>query len=336
MTEDYPLPDMETLFQELEGSKFYVKIDLSSAQYQVMLDDAAQEIWVINTTLGLFKLLRLPQGMKNAFGMFQRTIENTLKGLAGTICFQDNVLVHGRTKSQCEKRWRAVQDRLKDKGFTINEFKSGNVMENITFLGFTISGSGSEPDDCLVKKIRKIQPPESVKEVKQFCGLVNFYGRFISNFTSKIAPISDLRKKSEAGFQWTDKCQRAFKRLKSELASKPVVQPYSLKKEVTITTDASERAIGGVLSQEGHPVIYVSKSFFQAEQRYSNIEREALADGCFCGRTLEAVLIWPEIQPRNRSSSPGIHICSKQGTLKNRISKIYMMGNFAYGFWLSD
>ena len=70
-----------------------------------MLDDAAQELCVINTTLGLFKLLRLSQGMKNASGMFQRTIENTLKGLAGTICFKDDVLVLGRTKSQCEKRF---------------------------------------------------------------------------------------------------------------------------------------------------------------------------------------------------------------------------------------
>ena len=145
--------------------------------------------------------------------MFQRTIENTLKGLAGTICFQDDVLVHGRTKSQCEKRWRAAQDRLKDKGFTINEMKSENVMEKITFLGFTTSGSGIEPDDRLVNKIRKFHPPQSVKKVKQFCGLVNFYGRFISNFTSKIAPISDLRKMSEAEFQWTDKCQRAFESL---------------------------------------------------------------------------------------------------------------------------
>ena len=107
--------------------------------------------------------------------------------------------------------------------------------------------------------------------------MVNFYGRFISNFTSKFTPISDLRKKSEAEFQWTDNCQRAFERLKSELASKPVVQPYSLKNEVTITIDASEKAIGGVLSQEGQPVIYVSKTLSQAEQRYSNIEREALA-----------------------------------------------------------
>ena len=233
MTEDYPLPDMETLFHGLVGSKYYIKIDLSPAYYQIMLDDAAQEICVFNTTLGLLKLLRPPQGMKNASGMFQRTIENTFKGLAGTICFQDNVLVHERTKSQCEQRWRAVQDRLKEKGFTINEIKYGKVMEKIFFLGFTFSGSGIEPDDRLVNKVRKTHPPQSVKEGEQFCGLVNFYGRFISIFTSKIAPISDLRKKSEAEFQWTDKCQRAFERLKSELASKSVVQPYSPKTKVS-------------------------------------------------------------------------------------------------------
>ena len=61
MTEDYPLLDMETLFHKLEELKFYVKIDFKSAHYQILLDDAAQEVCVINTTLCLFKLLRLPQ-----------------------------------------------------------------------------------------------------------------------------------------------------------------------------------------------------------------------------------------------------------------------------------
>ena len=60
--------------------------DLSA--YQVTLDDEAQDIYVIKATLGLFKLLRLHQGMKNASGIFQRTIENFLEGLVGTICFR--------------------------------------------------------------------------------------------------------------------------------------------------------------------------------------------------------------------------------------------------------
>ena len=196
-------------------------------------------------------------------------------------------------------------------------------MDKITFLGFKISGSGIEADDRLVNKIRKIHPPQSVKEVEQFCGLVNFYGRFISNFTSKVCPLSDLRKKSEAEFQWTDKCQRAFERPKSEPASKPVVQSYSLKKEVTITTDASEKAIGGVLSQKGHPVVYVTKTLSRAEQRYSNIEREALAI-VFVAKRLKQFLLGRKFNIET--------ICSKQGTNKNRFSKNHKMGNFAYGF----
>ena len=105
-----------------------------------------------------------------------------------------------------------------------------------------------------------------------------FYSWFISKFTfpTKIAPISDLGKRSEAEFQRTKKGQRGFERPKSELAPKPVVQPYSLKKEVTLTTDASEKAIGGVLSQEGQSVIYVTKAMSQDEQRHFNIEREAI------------------------------------------------------------
>ena len=81
MTENYSLPDMETSFHQLERSKFYVKFDLSSAYYQIMLDNAVQEFCVINTMLGLFKLLSLLQEMKNASGMFQRIIVNTLKDL---------------------------------------------------------------------------------------------------------------------------------------------------------------------------------------------------------------------------------------------------------------
>ena len=97
MTEDYPIIDMETFFMSW---KFRVKIDCLSPKNATR---------VINTTLGLFKLLRLPRRMKNASKKFKRTIDNTVKGLVATICVQDDVLVHGRKKRQCEKRWMAVQ-----------------------------------------------------------------------------------------------------------------------------------------------------------------------------------------------------------------------------------
>ena len=78
-------------------------------------------------------------------------------------------------------------------------------------------------------------------------------------------------------FSWGKMQQKAFEDIKNELCANPLVQPYSLKKEATVNTDASEKTIGGVLLQEGHPVIYVSRKLIPAEQNYSNIEREALA-----------------------------------------------------------
>lgn len=84
-------------------------------------------------------------------------------------------------------------------------------------------------------------------------------------------------RKAKKKFDWTDKHQRAFDLLKQELSSEPCVRPYSPQEEVTLTTDASKDQIGACLTQNGHPVIFVSKSLTPAEQNYSNIEREAYA-----------------------------------------------------------
>ena len=229
MTEDYPLPHMEAVFHDMAGSKFHIENDLSTSKDQLMLDDVPQFICVINSMLGLCKLLRLPRGLKNASGMFQRTIENHLKRLVGAISFRDDALVHRRKKCQCEKRWRAIQDRLKDKGFTITEFKSGNIMEKITFLGFTISRSGIHPDDCLVNKVRKLHPPQTGSQTVLWIG--QLLQQVHPELHFETYSLSDLRKRSGAEFQWTETCKRAFERLKADLASEPVVQPYSLNKE---------------------------------------------------------------------------------------------------------
>ena len=113
-----------------------------------------------------------------------------------------------------------------------------------------------------------------MKQLESFVGLAIFYGRMIPDFAIKMLPLNAIRKEE---FRWDKEEQNAFENIKNELCANPLVQPYSLTKEATVTTDASEKDIGGVLSQEGHPVIYVSRKLSQAEQNYSNIEREALA-----------------------------------------------------------
>ena len=100
LDEDYPIPDMETIFDNLHGASYFGKIDLSDAYYQIELDEDAKEICTINTSQGLLKMCRLPQGLNNSSSIFQNRIESSLKGIKGVVIFQDDVLVYGTTKDQ--------------------------------------------------------------------------------------------------------------------------------------------------------------------------------------------------------------------------------------------
>ena len=140
-------------------------------------------------------------------------------------------------------------------------------------MGYSISKKGIAPDPKHVEKIKNVKAPTNNKQLESFVGLANLYGRMIPDFATKMLPLNKMR---SSDFSWGKMQQKAFEDIKNELCANPLVQPYSLQKEATVTTNASEKAIGGDLSQEGHLVIYVSRKLTPAEQKYSNIEREPL------------------------------------------------------------
>ena len=244
-------PDMETIFHNLHGASYFGKIDLSDAYYQIELDEDAKKICTSNTSQGLFKMCRLPQGLKNSSSIFQNCIESTLKIIKGVVIFQDDVLVYGTTKYQYEKRMRAVKSQLCEKNFTVNEKKSNSKpVSSVNFLGYSVSKEGIAPDPKHVEKMKNAKPPSHMKQLESFVGLANFYGRIIPDFATKMLPLNEIRREE---FRWDKEEQKAFENIKNELCANPLVQLYSLTKEATVTTEASEKAIGGVLSQEGHP-----------------------------------------------------------------------------------
>ena len=161
------------------------------------------------------------------------------------------------------------------KNFTINEKKSNSKpVSSVSFLVYSVFKEGIAPDAKHVETIKKAKPSSNVKPLESFVGLANFYGRMIPYFATKNLQLNEIRREE---FRWEKEEQTAFENIKNELFATHLVQPYSLTKEATVTRDASEKVIGGLLSQEGHLVIYVSMKLSQAKQNYSNIEREALA-----------------------------------------------------------
>ena len=155
MDDDYPKPDMETIFNNLHGASYFGTIDLSDAYFQTEFDEKTKVICTINTSRGLFKMCRLPQGLKNLSLSFQNCIQSTLKGIESVVIFRDDVLVHRTTKEQIDKRMLAVKSRLREKNFTINEKKSNSKPVNsVSFLRYSISKKGITPDPKHVEKIK--------------------------------------------------------------------------------------------------------------------------------------------------------------------------------------
>ena len=130
MDEEYTIPNMETIFQNLHGASYFGRIDLSCPFYQIELYEQEKDIFTINTSRGLFKMCRLPQGLKNSSSNFQNCTESTLKGIKGVVSFQDGLLVYGTTKEQLDKRMLEVMKWLREKKFTINE--KNNLTQNKT------------------------------------------------------------------------------------------------------------------------------------------------------------------------------------------------------------
>ena len=262
-TKAYPIPCNEIIFSKVSGAKLFAKSDLSNAYWQIPLEEKSQYVCTVNTTRGLFRVTRLQQRLKNAAAIFQQAIEEVLKGLDGWVAFQDHILLFGVTEAELRKRYNAVKERLAAKNFTVNENKCVSFSTTLFFLGYEVSSEGVKPEQKHVQKLLQLQPPKDVKEVETFIGLINYFGRMIPNYAAKTRCINELRQKDKS-FKWTDDCQRAFQSLVDELTSEPLIQPYSLDKEVTLTTDPSEKTIGGVLTQKDHAVIYISRNLTSA------------------------------------------------------------------------
>ena len=142
-------------------------------------------------------------------------------------------------------------------------------------------GNGTvQPEVSKVEAVQRWPVPETKKQVRAFLGLMGYYWRFIPQYASIAAPLTDLTKKfAPVNVCWTEECNRA---LKSLLCSSPILYSPDLGREFVLQTDASDRGVGAVLSQkmsdgEEHPIAYYSRKLPPREERYSTVEKECLA-----------------------------------------------------------
>lgn len=146
----------------------------------------------------------------------------------------------------------------------------------MNYLGHVISAQGVSTDPTKVNDVKNWPTPTSVKELRGFLGLAGYYRRFVKIFGAIAKPLTELLKKGQL-FIWSPVAEASFQALKDSLISAPVLALPDFEKPFVIETDASDKGIGPVLQQGGHPIAYVSRALGLKNQGLSTYEKESLA-----------------------------------------------------------
>ena len=286
--ERHPLPVVEQTLAQIAGAQVFSKLDANSGFWQIPLAKESSLLTTFITPFGWYKFNRLPFGISSAPEHFQRRMTDLLRGLEGVICLIDDVLVHGRTQEEHDERLALVLQRLLESGMTLNKEKCKFSCSRVNFLGQTLSGSGIQPDPEKVAVIQKLGAPTDVHGVRRFLVMTNQLIKFTPNMAEMTKPLRDLLLK-ESLWCWEEPQKSAFAKVKSALIESHTLALFNPQLETTVSADASSYGLGAVLLQKQsagdiRPLAYTSRSMSPTEQRYAQIEKEALALTWACER----------------------------------------------------
>ncbi|KAL4084258.1 hypothetical protein QTP88_028083 [Uroleucon formosanum] len=293
LKEAFPLPIIQNIYDSLAGNKYFSCLDAMSGFHQLKLNDNSKEITSFSTSTGHYQFTRLPFGLTNAPQNFQKVMNKIMAGLTYRIncCYLDDCVCFGKTFEEHLNALEITFERLlKYKlKFSISKCKFGYT--EIKLLGNIINGQGIKPTEEELLAIRNFPSPTTIKQLRSFLGLANYFRRFIPNFSKLAHPLTELTKgkfKSKKSIiPWSETQEIAFKNLKLKLTNKPVLSHFNDNAEIILVTDGSKKGLGVILQQinenhEIHPVAYASKKLNTAQNNYSALELEmaALHFGC--------------------------------------------------------
>lgn len=281
VVDEHPLPTINEMFSNMAGGQKFTKLDLTQAYLQMSVRQEDQPMLTLNTHLGLYQPTRLMYGVASAPAIFQREISQILQGIPGVTVFLDDVEVTGPDDETHLNRLREVLKRFHEHNMRVNVKKCEFFADSIEYCGYIVDQHGIHKMKQKVDAIQNMPRPENREQVRAFLGLVNYYGRFMKNLSTKVYPINNLLK-DKTPFVWTDACERAFLWVKSEMQSERVLVHYDAKLPLVLATDASPYGVGAVLSHiypdgSERPIQYASQTLNATQQKYSQVDKEAYA-----------------------------------------------------------
>ncbi|KAJ9505186.1 hypothetical protein QJQ45_006782, partial [Haematococcus lacustris] len=280
--DQYPLPRIDDLFDQLAGKTVFSSLDLQAGYHQIRIPAEDVPKTAFRTPEGHYQFKVLCFGLTNAPATFQRVMNEAFAEVINdcALVYLDDILVMSKDSEEHLVHLRRVFDLLRKNKFYAKLSKCEFMKRTLMFLGHIISAQGISVDPCKVTAISNWPVPTSLKTLQSFLGAANYVRKFVHNFSTIAAPLTNLTGPKKDSFPWKAWPQAeldAFNALKQAIANVPMLKLPDHSKPFQVHCDASLEGIGAVLMQDGYPLAYYSRKLIPAEVNYTTGEQELLA-----------------------------------------------------------
>ena len=271
----YPLPRIDELFDQLQGSRLYSKIDLRSGYHQLRVQESDVPKTEFRTRYGHYEFLMMSFGLTNAPAAFMDLMNRVFQPYLDrfVIVFIDDILVYSGSSGEHSEHLRIVLQTLRERQLYAKLSKCQFWLDRVTFLGHVISVEGVSVDPQKIEAVVNWKPPKNVSKVRSFLGLAGYYRKFVDGFSKIAAPLTKLTRK-DVKYDWVDACQQSFEELKGRLTSAPVLALPNGRDGFVVYSDASRQGLGCVLMQNDRVIAYASRQLKKHEENYPTHDLE--------------------------------------------------------------
>ncbi|GJW63334.1 putative reverse transcriptase domain-containing protein [Tanacetum coccineum] len=293
----YPLPRIDDLFDQLQGSSIYSKIDLRSGYHQLRVREQDIPKTAFRTRYGHYEFQVMPFGLTNAPAVFMDLMNRVCKPYLDkfVIVFIDDILIYSKDEREHEEHLKAILELLKKEKLYAKFSKCEFWIPKVQFLGHVIDSRGIHVDPAKIESIKDWASPKTPTEIRQFLGLAGYYRRFIEGF-SKIAKSMTKLTQKGIKFDWGEKEENAFQLIKQKLCSAPILALPEGSEDFVVYCDASHKGLGAVLMQREKVIAYASRQLKVHEKNYTTHDLEL-------GSVVFALKIWRHYLYRTRCTT---------------------------------